>query len=1252
MKTYHAKRPLITLGIFLLAALLPGSANAMSAIGAIAKAIKYTFKIADACTNEAHDKQMYITTNTQLENYDGLIEKTGKDAVGMLNIRISPSRVADSHLAYNSFIVKSDKSAYGYFHRNSGAAESSQMGGIFHTEFIVESTGSDEHWNVYNAVGVFNDVGTSLVSDWVKFDANTIKVQGRGNARAYGIAAGGNFDIPVINNYIDVKSDYNSAYGVYVLSQSGGSRMSQIGAGNEINVCVRAGRTPGWTQESMAAGVYLNSAYLGEIAGTADSPVKITAQNEGLNDNDTAVGVFVADGSNLERGVSYADITAKSQGDFAVGIGVYGESETAHIGQIRDVDVKVSSERGRAVALLFDGNYTMDGSISGSFEVKSHGDVFGYSFGRDVSGWHSSSEGGIAFYNGYTKDSTGLVIDYGNVRIDITSYGASSDAEGNSAYGAYVAEGIKLDDNFEFVGNVNTSGLGYGIYNCGEIGDLNLQVNVFAQGGTAYGIYAAGGNDNAFKSSVSSLKEGGFIRVENNGSLGDAYGIYVDKGASIGNIAADLEVANAKRGYGIYVEQGASVGDISGDIAISSNCELAYGIFNDGGSVGKFSGNFTFEVDGYALVYGKYDRLSDIPVGFFDITTGDSSTFDISSSIRIVRSAENTQYTIHIDEYPETLDVKYDMEYGSGIFLAGGSKLVFSGEMKGVDIGIKATGVGTEVISVSGNINNDTLNRDISGSIFVEDGAKVTDITPTANIQGDVFISGAGSQIVNFRPNYIKGNISISGEGAQIANFSPKSFKDSFVALENKASIGVFDISGVSFVEGVRYETVSSVSLDSGSKISSITGTNVPSGHIFQRDVFSAKGGSEIGIFDASYASSFDAYEQFNLITLEDSSFAGMSANAKIELRIDAVESRELYDFGAIRASGSSKIGDIAEGAEIIVDAGDKICASVYGINAGILGDEYGSVSVGTIAGKISVHASSVSRAYGVKSKGFIDGLASTAEISVNTDHDRAVGMQFNSIGYIAGKISAETMGDVEYWDESYAIYVDNGSGILKFREGAQISAITNSDYGFALYADGTSGLRISGDDSLISLHGNVFSGQEGAFVIESGRFSFASSRWTAPSEISFGYMDPETSEISTSSVVFTDSTSLATAKVVFYANSLEDHSFISVAEGKSLSLANADTVINIVLAENFLAESGSDIMISDTMISDAIRTFSSDSFNVYLGSELLDSEKWSVFNDDRGFGVVFNAAIPEPSAYAALFGALSLVLAACRRRK
>ena len=69
-------------------------------------------------------------------------------------------------------------------------------------------------------------------------------------------------------------------------------------------------------------------------------------------------------------------------------------------------------------------------------------------------------------------------------------------------------------------------------------------------------------------------------------------------------------------------------------------------------------------------------------------------------------------------------------------------------------------------------------------------------------------------------------------------------------------------------------------------------------------------------------------------------------------------------------------------------------------------------------------------------------------------------------------------------------------------------------------------------------------------------------------------------------------------------------------------------------------------------MISDELRAAAADRFNVYLGSELLAADIWSIFNDERGFGVIFNTAIPEPSTYATIFAVLALVFAACRKRK
>lgn len=75
----------------------------------------------------------------------------------------------------------------------------------------------------------------------MRFENNAVIVAGEGHSDAYGILAGGNFDIPILNNRIEAKSDMGSAYGVYIPSHDGGSRVSAIGEGNDIKALVTNG---------------------------------------------------------------------------------------------------------------------------------------------------------------------------------------------------------------------------------------------------------------------------------------------------------------------------------------------------------------------------------------------------------------------------------------------------------------------------------------------------------------------------------------------------------------------------------------------------------------------------------------------------------------------------------------------------------------------------------------------------------------------------------------------------------------------------------------------------------------------------------------------------------------------------------------------------------------------------------------------------------------------------------------------------
>ena len=146
----------------------------------------------------------------------------------------------------------------------------------------------------------------------------------------------------------------------------------------------------------------------------------------------------------------------------------------------------------------------------------------------------------------------------------------------------------------------------------------------------------------------------------------------------------------------------------------------------------------------------------------------------------------------------------------------------------------------------------------------------------------------------------------------------------------------------------------------------------------------------------------------------------------------------------------------------------------------------------------------------------------------------------------------------------------------------------------------------------------------------------------------------------------------------------LEQGAVLEIASGKTLSvLDNSEIIFNldaaasdatkILLGENskFVFGSDSKIMVNlegvispddsytfsviDTVVgSQVIGTDSLKKENVFLNinGEAYDSEKWGFDFDPSTGSLNINVNVPEPSTYAAIFGALALAFAAYRRRR
>lgn len=1288
------KRTNIVLSVLISIVLGASSARALSTlskIGLVLKGVKITYKIAEATDTEDYDKHMFITTNTQLDGYDGSIERDEYDAIGLLNLHLTPEWVEDSYVKDCSFTVKSGHSAYGYYHRDSGAAQSSQMSGISGSTFRVSSIGNLDHR--YNAVGIYTETGTSLVSNTMKFENNSVIVAGEGHSDAYGILAGGNFDIPILNNRIEAKSDMGSAYGVYIPSQNGGSRVSAIQGGNDIKALVTNGAVSPYTTSTMAIGVFLDSAYLGELTGTADSPVKISAENQGTNAGDIAVGVYLSDGTTLERGIENAVIDVKSWGDFALGIGVYGENATAAIDGIRNVQITADSERGRAVGIAMDGNYALNSAVSGSISVSAHGDVYGYVIGRDVSGASSSDEGGVTIYNGKTKDSSGINVDWSNISFSAKSYGASTDETGNAAYGFFI-QGADFNNAMTAPLTVEASGASYGVYavdgNVGaSIKSIDSSISSKTTGGSAYGIYAKGSSVAADASVSGELN----VSAMNESLGGAAYGVYSDKGSSIGNVSA----ANGN----------------------------AFGFFLNGGEIGNITGNLSLSAsrgDVYGLMFGRAAGLSD-SVAFYNAATGDSTGFmvDKAASITLGNKVElNGADTYGGDVYGiyvgggKTFDIVHNIAVSSvggksyGIYAEGGAKIrvLESRQISdvGADYSLYATGDGTDVMYIGGRLD---------GNIYIGEGAKISSFSSAAEI-GNLIVSGRDSSVCNISVNV--GNITAEN-GANVGNITAGAgnivVDGASLGLVSGGSVSSISVSNGGTVKGVNVSALASGSIavnGSGSSIGDIVvamlsesgGMSVANGGVSGDVSISGNGdskfyieasgaGSRIGNVSSSISAAVSEKMQTVLVSdgasmgilggqigYSDEHKAGTHVAVRSVVRVDGGASLDgisdtakisaymfdcRYDLAGLHVSGGATVGDIMDGAEISVvldfKAGEQQTSSQNDTLYGIYAD---GGQIGRIGAAIEVVNKPVmTNTYGIYAENgsIIGGITASGRITVNSELN-AYGLYLDnsSIGVIRGAINANyTLSEdaekfLPFTGTAFGVFT-NTADTLHFADGASVSAAKSAQgkYGFALI-NTASDLNIRADDGTkISFYGDVETGSHG-FTMEYGNFVFASEKWSAK-EVSFGLKDAASSKITTASVEFADSTVIDSDTVNFYANSLSDHSSITVAEGKSVSLANSDAAINLILAEDFVADVGDEILLSNLLLSGGnARSEIFPNLSIYWGDLLLNADAWEMFNNDGGFGVRFSSAIPEPGMFAVVFGMAALAAAAVRRRK
>lgn len=324
----------------------------------------------------------------------------------------------------------------------------------------------------------------------------------------------------------------------------------------------------------------------------------------------------------------------------------------------------------------------------------------------------------------------------------------------------------------------------------------------------------------------------------------------------------------------------------------------------------------------------------------------------------------------------------------------------------------------------------------------------------------------------------------------------------------------------------------------------------------------------------------------------------------------------------AIRNDSDTTIGDISN---VVLEAKDSVYA--YGINS-----EY--TAIGNL-NNVTIEASSTNNAYGIYSAGIgnINGMTVNVESSssatglelwgkIGNISDSSVNVVGKGLGkaimgvWLDGsfgelsnvKIKAQNLFDTD----TIGLRLSN-SNVLTLKNYTSISA--ESTAGGATYAmvnDNTGAFTIKGDSTIHTFDGDIAS--KGNLIFD-GHFKLLNCKIEAMSgmEITAG-----------SSLEWRD-------KLVVEGDvTIDDSAILNIY------------LSSIGLDEYLALESDASITLSGEI-----------DLNVYdQGGQLFEDWKYELRHGEGGDQLWITAAVPEPAAYAAIFGALALAFAAYRRRK
>ena len=318
-----------------------------------------------------------------------------------------------------------------------------------------------------------------------------------------------------------------------------------------------------------------------------------------------------------------------------------------------------------------------------------------------------------------------------------------------------------------------------------------------------------------------------------------------------------------------------------------------------------------------------------------------------------------------------------------------------------------------------------------------------------------------------------------------------------------------------------------------------------------------------------------------------------------------------------------------------------KIETSTISVEAGVISDSYGihSVGLGNVS-NLTVNMKG-KRSFGISSESI--GNVSGATINVNA------GMSYGIVSYDLGNISDSSINVVGV-NDARAVWIDGASRGLELSN-VKITAQLD-DFGTAVgvyfsnldnpNSDNSNLLILKNSTSISVSAGSDWAWGYSIVNEEGGTFTIKgdSTTHTFDGDIA-----------SKGNLIFDGHFKLLNCKI-------EAMSGMEITAGSSLEwrdklVVEGDvTIDDSAILNIYLSSIGLDEYLA--LESDASITLSGEiDLNVYdQGGQLFEDWKYELRHGEGGDQLWITAAVPEPAAYAAIFGALALAFAAYRRRK